>query len=79
MIRTLSPLSGRATRSLDHANKNHAVFVVFFTVVDEVDREWIIEGFTGLLEAHTVLGVIGSSLCRVPFEIACIHDITDYP
>jgi hypothetical protein len=55
------------------------VFVVFFTVVDEVDREWIIEGFTGLLEAHTVLGVIGSSLCRVPFEIACIHDITDYP
>ena len=75
MIRTLSPLSVGNNQEpvLHHAKEDQAVLTVVLAVVYEVDREWIIEGFAGLLEAHAVLGEIGSSLDLVPLEIIVRH------
>ena len=62
-----------------HPKKHDALLAVVFAVVDEIDGEWITEGFSGLLEAHAMLCEIGCRLGIVPFEAVRIHSITDYP
>jgi hypothetical protein len=64
---------------INHAKKDQAMLAVVLAVVHEIDGEWIIEGFSSLLEANGVLGKIGCRLRIIPFEIVRIHNITDYP
>ena len=55
--------------ALHHAEKDQALLAIILAVVHKVDGERIIKGIAGLLEAHTVLGEIGSSLCIILFEV----------
>ena len=65
--------------AIDHANEDQAQLTVILAIVHEIDRKWVVDRVARLLEAHAVLGEIGSSLRVIPLEFVRIHDTTVYP
>jgi hypothetical protein len=65
--------------TVDNPKQDQTLFVVPLAVVHEIDREWIAEGRTCLLEADAVFGQVRGRLGIVPLENRRRAYATVYP
>jgi hypothetical protein len=59
--------------SVDHTDGHVSFLAIPSTIIDSLDRKWIIEYPPCDIERNAVLGQIRRGLCLVPFETGILH------